>query len=166
MLKIKSKKINNELEIVKKALVNGKLWQRESVRKVVGETYPVLTNLHMKDKYFLGYVDSFASKKDLEKIEIYDMKAENDMEHSCRLKGSYQLLEYDVENYEIKGDFLKLYIISGDKVIFRGGLNYPKNSIDEEKLLYSFGRLKEYIQKINEKIEFYKNYYETIEKNK
>lgn len=121
MLKIKSKKINNELEIF---------------------------------------------KKDLEKIEIYDMKAENDMEHSCRLKGSYQLLEYDVENYEIKSDFLKLYTISGDKVIFRGGLNYPKNSIDEEKLLYSFGRLKEYIQKINEKIEFYKNYYETIEKNK
>ena len=76
------------------------------------------------------------------------------------------MLEYDVENYEIKGDFLKLYTISGDKVIFRGGLNYPKNSIDEEKLLYSFGRLKEYIQKINEKIEFYKNYYETIEKNK
>ena len=103
MLKIKSKKINNELEFF---------------------------------------------KKDLEKIEIYDMKAENDMEHSCRLKGSYQLLEYDVENYEIKGDFLKLYTIDGDKVIFRGG------------------RLKEYIQKINEKIEFYKNYYETIEKNK
>lgn len=121
MLKIKSKKINNELEIF---------------------------------------------KKDLEKIEIYDMKAENDIEHSCRLKGSYQLLEYDVENYEINWDFLKLYRIDGDKVIFKGVLDYPKNLIDEEKLLYSFGRLKEYIQKINEKIEFYKNYYETIEENK
>ena len=121
MLKIKSKKINNELEIF---------------------------------------------KKDLEKIEIYDMKAENDREHSAKLKGSYELLEYDVENYEIKGDFLGLYTINGDKVIFRGGLDYPKNLVDEKKLLFSFARLEEYIQKINEKIEFYKNYYETIEKNK
>lgn len=121
MLKIKSKKINNELEIFKKGL---------------------------------------------EKIEIFDMKAENDMEHSCRLKGSYQLLEYDVENYEVEGDLLKLYTVNGDKVIFKGGLNYPKILIDEEKLLCSFGRLREYIQKINEKIEFYKNYYETIEENK
>lgn len=121
MLKIKSKKINNELEIF---------------------------------------------KKDLEKIVVYDMKAENDTEHSCKLKGSYKLLEYDVENYEIKGDFLKLYTINGDKVIFRGGLNYPKNLVDEKMLYASFSRLIEYSQKINEKIEFYKNYYEIIEKSK
>ena len=121
MLKIKSKKINNELEIFKKGL---------------------------------------------EKIEIFDMKAENDMELSCRLKGSYELLEYDVETYDVKGDFLELYIINGDKVIFRGGLNYPKKLVNEKMLYASFSRLIEYSQKINEKIESYKNYYETIEQNK
>lgn len=121
MLKIKSKKINNELEIF---------------------------------------------KKDLEKIEVYEMKAENDIEHSAKLKGSYELLEYDVENYEVDEDLLKLYTINEDKVIFRGKLDFPKNLVDEKMLYNSFSRLIEYIQKINEKIEFYKNYYETIEKNK
>lgn len=63
-----ARKKKGKIRDVKKALVNGKLWQRDEIYKVIGEAYPVLTNLHTKEKHFLGYVDSFASKKYLEEI--------------------------------------------------------------------------------------------------
>ena len=101
-----ARKKKGKVRDVKKALVNGKLWKRESVRKVVGKTYPVLTNLHMKDKHFLGYVDSFASKKDLEKIygkgiytaERYNYKAN---EYKSYWNGEHYVLEYKDERYQV-----------------------------------------------------------------
>lgn len=57
-----ARKKKGKVRDIKKALVNGKLWQRESVRKVIGKTYPVLTNLHMKDKHFLGYLIALLQK--------------------------------------------------------------------------------------------------------
>lgn len=101
-----ARKKKGKVRDVKKVLVNGKLWQRESVRKVVGKTYPVLNNLHMKEKHFLGYVDSFASKKDLEKIygkgiytaERYNWEANN---YDWYWTGERYGLEYKDERYQV-----------------------------------------------------------------
>ena len=101
-----ARKKKGKIRDVKKALVNGKLWQRESVRKVVGETYPVLTNLHTKEKHFLGYVDSFASKKYLEEIygkgiytaERYNWEANN---YDWYWTGERYGLEYKDERYQV-----------------------------------------------------------------
>lgn len=101
-----ARKKKGKIRDIKKSLVNGKLWQRESVRKVVGKTYPVLTNLHMKDKHFLGYVDSFASKKYLEEIygkgiytaERYNYKANK---YKSYWNGEHYVLEYKDERYQV-----------------------------------------------------------------
>ena len=100
------RKKKGKIRDVKKALVNGKLWQRESSRKVVGETYPVLTNLHTKEKIFLCYVDSFGSKKYLEEIygkgiytaERYNYKANH---YKSYWNGDNYVLEYKDERYQV-----------------------------------------------------------------
>ena len=101
-----ARKKKGKIRDIKKSLVNGKLWQRESVRKVVGKTYPILTNLHMKEKHFLGYVDSFASKKYLEEIygkgiytaERYNWEANN---YDWYWTGERYGLEYKDERYQV-----------------------------------------------------------------
>ena len=38
------RKKKGKIRDVKKALANGKLWQRDKVRQVIGKTYPILYN--------------------------------------------------------------------------------------------------------------------------
>jgi hypothetical protein len=100
------RKKKGKIRDVKKALANGKLWQRDRVRQVIGETYPILYNYHEKEKRLLGYVDSFASKKDLEKIygkgiytaERYNYKAN---EYKSYWNGEHYVLEYKDERYQV-----------------------------------------------------------------
>ena len=100
------RKKKGKIRDVKKALANGKLWQRDKVRQVIGKTYPVLYNYHEKGKRLLGYVDSFASKKDLEKIygkgiytaERYNWEANN---YDWYWTGERYGLEYKDERYQV-----------------------------------------------------------------
>lgn len=100
------RKKKGKIRDVKKALANGKLWQRDSVRQVIGKTYPILYNYHEKEKRLLGYVDSFASKKELEEIfgkgvytaERYNYKAN---EYKSYWNGEHYVLEYKDERYQV-----------------------------------------------------------------
>lgn len=99
-------KKKGKIRDVKKALANGKLWQRDRVRQVIGKTYPILTNLHTKEKHFLGYVDSFASKKYLEEIygkgiytaERYKWEANS---YDWHWNGERYILENKDERYQV-----------------------------------------------------------------
>lgn len=100
------RKKKGKIRDVKKALANGKLWQRDRVRQVIGKTYPILTNLHTKEKHFLGYVDSFASKKYLEEIygkgiytaERYKWEANS---YDWHWNGERYILENKDERYQV-----------------------------------------------------------------
>lgn len=100
------RKKKGKIRDVKKALANGKLWQRDRVRQVIGKTYPILTNLHTKEKHFLDYVDSFASKKYLEEIygkgiytaERYKWEANS---YDWHWNGERYILENKDERYQV-----------------------------------------------------------------
>lgn len=100
------RKKKGKIRDVKKSLANGKLWQRDRVRQVIGKTYPILTNLHTKEKHFLGYVDSFASKKYLEEIygkgiytaERYKWEANS---YDWHWNGERYILENKDERYQV-----------------------------------------------------------------
>lgn len=100
------RKKKGKIRDVKKALANGKLWQRDRVRQVIGKTYPILYNYHEKEKRLLGYVDSFASKKELEEIfgkgvytaERYNYKANK---YKSYWNGEHYVLEYKDERYQV-----------------------------------------------------------------
>lgn len=133
-----ARKKKGKVRDVKKALVNGKLWQRESARKVVGKTYPVLTNLHMKDKHFLGYVDSFASKKELEEIfgkgvytaERYNYKAN---EYKSYWNGEHYVLEYKDERYQVY-QVVYVYVCNYKTYYATKDLDFDTLILDEDNI--------------------------------
>lgn len=147
-----ARKKKGKIRDVKKALVNGKLWQRDEIYKVIGETHPVLTNLHMKEKRFLGYVDSFASKKYLEEIygegvytaERYNWEA-ND--YDWHWNGERYVLTNKGELYQV---FQVLYAYSCNSKIY-----YATKDLDFDSLTLT-----------KENIDKYSKYFLTLLPNK
>lgn len=133
-----ARKKKGKVRDVKKALVNGKLWQRESALKVVGRTYSVLNNLHMKEKHFLGYVDSFASKKYLEEIygkgiytaERYNYKAN---EYKSYWNGEHYVLEYKDERYQVY-QVLYTYVCNSKTYYATKDLDFDTLILDEDNI--------------------------------
>ena len=95
------------------------------------------------------------------------MQAESDEIWSCELKGSYNLLEYDIEpNITYENSYYPHYRLVGNKVLFKGYYSVPKETVEKSDLNMTFNDLIRYIEKMNDQIKLYKNYHETIEKNK
>lgn len=119
----------------------------------------------IKSKEIKNYLELFT--KDSEIIEIIKMQAESDEIWSCELKGSYNLLEYDIEpNITYENSYFPHYRLVGNKVLFKGYYSVPKETVEKSHLNMTFNDLIRYIEKMNGQIKLYKNYYETIEKNK
>lgn len=146
------RKKKGKIRDIKKSLANGKLWQRDETYKVIGEVSPVLINLHIKEKHFLGYIDSFASKKDLEELygkgiytaERYNYKANK---YNSYWNGNHYVLEYKDERYQV---FQVLYAYSCDSKIY-----YATKDLDFDSLILT-----------KENIDKYSKYFLTLLPNK
>ena len=102
-----ARKRKGKIRDIKKSLVSGRLWKSDRIYQVIGEAYPVLYNDHEKVKRSLGYVESFASKKELEGIFG---------------KGIYTAERYNLE--------------ANDYNWFWNGKNYVLESKDERRQVY------------------------------
>lgn len=119
----------------------------------------------IKSKEIKNYLEVFT--KDSKIIEIIKMQAKSDEIWSCELKGSYNLLEYDIEpNITYENSYYPHYRLVGNKVLFKGYNSVPKETVKKSDLNMTFNDLIRYIEKMNDQIKLYKNYHETTEKNK
>ena len=131
------RKKKGKIRDVKKALANGKLWQRDKVRQVIGKTYPILYNYHEKEKRLLGYVDSFASKKELEEIfgkGVYTAERYNWDAHNCDwfLSGKPYVSELD-DRYMVY-QVLYVYRCNGRNYYATKDLDFDSLVLTEENI--------------------------------
>jgi hypothetical protein len=132
------RKKKGKIRDVKKALANGKLWQRDRVRQVIGKTYPILYNYHEKEKRLLGYVDSFASKKELEEIfgkgvytaERYNWEANN---YNWLWNGEHYVPAYKDERHQVF-QVLYIYRCNGRNYYATKDLDFDSLVLTEENI--------------------------------
>ena len=132
------RKKKGKIRDVKKALANGKLWQRNKVRQVIGKTYPILYNYHEKEKRLLGYVDSFASKKELEEIfgkgvytaERYNWEANN---YNWLWNGEHYVPAYKDERHQVF-QVLYIYRCNGRDYYATKDLDFDTLILDEDNI--------------------------------
>lgn len=98
----------------------------------------------------LKFLEELKKNKDsLKEITMHEKKAESDILYSCKLEGSYELLEYKLKTDEITNKDFK-YTLEGNKAFYKGSLPFPMDCISETHLIEAFRELTKYIDIIND----------------